>query len=123
MGEKNNQNFIEIPHKVMIEMIQYKANLAGISVTRTNESYTSQNSALDDETPCWENGNSSRKKQDKRPINRRIKRGLVKTNNGTLDNADINGAMQIIRKVFSKASFVKGIADVVLRPVKWTVFI
>ncbi|WP_430622148.1 zinc ribbon domain-containing protein [Lactobacillus helveticus] len=48
MGRKNNQNFIGIPHKVMIDMIQYKANLAGISVIRTNESYTSQTSAL-----CW----------------------------------------------------------------------
>ncbi|MGX5867478.1 IS200/IS605 family accessory protein TnpB-related protein, partial [Lactobacillus helveticus] len=36
MGRKNNQNFIGIPHKVMIDMIQYKANLAGISVIRTN---------------------------------------------------------------------------------------
>ncbi|WP_201726921.1 IS200/IS605 family accessory protein TnpB-related protein, partial [Lactobacillus helveticus] len=56
MGRKNNQNFIGIPHKVMIDMIQYKANLAGISVIRTNESYTSQTSALDHEKPCWENG-------------------------------------------------------------------
>lgn len=123
MGKKNNQNFIGIPHKVMIDMIQYKANLAGISVIRTNESYTSQTSALDNETPCWNNGNKSRQRQGKSPVNRRIKRGLFKTNNGTLINADINGAMQIIRKVFPKTSFVNGIADVVLRPVKWTALI
>lgn len=123
MGKKNNQNFIGIPHKVMIDMIQYKANLAGISVIRTNESYTSQTSALDNETPCWNNGNQSRKKQGKSPINRRIKRGLFKTNDGILVSADINGAMQIIRKVFPKISFADGIAGVVLRPVKWTALI
>jgi transposase, IS605 orfB family len=123
MEKKNNQNFIGIPHKVMIEMIQYKANLAGISVIRTNESYTSQTSALDNEKPCWENGNKNRQRQGKSPVNRRIKRGLFKTNNGTLINADINGAMQIIRKVFPKTSFVNGIAGVVLRPVKWTALI
>ena len=31
---------------------------------------------------------------------RRIKRGLFKTNNGILINADINGAYQIINKKF-----------------------
>lgn len=78
----------------MIDMIQYKANLAGISVIRTNESYTSQTSALDHEKPCWENG--------------------------SLANADINGALQIIRKVFPKFSLDEGIADAVMHPVKWS---
>lgn len=123
MGKKNNQNFIGIPHKVMIEMLQYKANLAGISVIRTNESYTSQTSALDNEKPCWQNGNQSRKKQGKSPINRRIHRGLFKSNDGRLINADINGAFQIIKKVFPKVSLTDGIADVVLRPIKWTALI
>lgn len=120
MGKKNNQNFIGLPHKTMIDMIQYKANLAGISVIRTNESYTSQTSSLDNEKPCWENGNKSRKKQGKTPINRRIHRGLFKANNGRLINADVNGALQIIRKVFPKFIINEGIEDVVLRPVKWT---
>lgn len=51
MGKKNNQNFIGIPHQVMINMIKYKANLAGITVIQTNESYTSQTSSLDHENP------------------------------------------------------------------------
>ena len=69
MGKRNNQNFIGIPHQVMIDMIKYKANLAGITVIQTNESYTSQTSALDHEKPCWENGNNSRKRQGKPYIN------------------------------------------------------
>lgn len=120
MGQKNNQNFIGIPHKTMIDMIQYKANLVGITVIRTNESYTSQTSSLDHEKPCWANGNKSRKKQGKSPINRRIHRGLFKANDDRLINADVNGALQIIRKVFPKYSLNDGIAGVVLRPVKWT---
>lgn len=123
MDRKSNQNFIGIPHKVIIEMLQYKANLAGITVIRTNESYTSQTSALDHEQPCWQNGNKSRKKQGKSPVNRRIHRGLFKSNDGRLINADVNGAFQIIRKAFPKVSLADGIADVVLRPVKWSALI
>ena len=104
----------------MIDMIKYKANLAGITVIQTNESYTSQTSSLDHEQPCWENGNKSRKRQGKSPVNRRIKRGLFKANDDRLINADINGALQIIRKVFSNFQVNDEIAGVVLRPVKWS---
>ena len=120
MGKRNNQNFVGIPHQAMINMIKYKANLAGITVIQTNESYTSQTSALDHEKPCWANGNKSRIRQGKVPINRRVKRGLFKTNNGKLINADVNGALQIIRKVFSNFQVNDEIAGVVLRPVKWS---
>lgn len=120
MGKRNNQNFIGIPHNRMIELIRYKANLAGITVIATNESYTSQTSFLDKEKPCWNNGNKSRKKQGISPSNRRIHRGLFKSNNGTLINADVNGAYQIIKKVFPNASFAEGIAGLVLSPVKWS---
>lgn len=120
MGKKNNQNFIGIPHKIMLDLITYKANLAGITVIKINESYTSQTSALDYEKPCWNNGNKSRKKQGKNPINRRLKRGLFKANDGTLINADVNGALQIIKKAFPNFSLDDGIVGAVLRPVKWS---
>lgn len=120
LSKKNNQNFIGIPHAVMIQMVKYKANLAGITVITTNESYTSQTSALDHEKPCWNNGNKSRQLQGKSPVKRRIKRGLFKTNQGLLINADVNGALQIIKKVFPNISFDQGIVDAVLHPVKWT---
>lgn len=120
MIKKNNQNFIGIPHAKMLEMIKYKANLEGIRVIYTNESYTSQTSALDNEKPCWNNGNKSRIKQGIRPAFRRIERGLFKSNEGKLINSDVNGAFQIIRKVFSEVTLAKEIADAVLRPVKWS---
>lgn len=120
LGKKNNQNFVGIPHTQMINLIKYKANLQGISVIMTNESYTSQTSFLDNEQPIRQNGNVQRKKKGLVPATRRIKRGLFKTNHGILINADVNGALQIIRKVFPKVTFANGIVDAVLHPVKIT---
>ena len=120
MGKRNNQNFIGIPHAIMINMIRYKANQYGISVVTTNESYTSQTSFLDHEKPCYDNGNKAREKKGLLPAIRRIKRGLFKSNNGTLINSDVNGALQIIKKAFPNSSFDDGIEGVVLHPVKWS---
>ena len=56
---------------------------------RTNEEeYTSGVSSIDKEEITRENYNKSR----------RIKRGLFKTNRGRIINADINGALNILRK-------------------------
>lgn len=120
LGKRTNQNFVGIPHTVMIQMIKYKANLQGITVIQTNESYTSQTSFLDGEKPCKQNGNFARRAKHLSPAKRRLKRGLFRSNQGMLINADVNGALQIIRKVFPKVTFANGIAGVVLRPVKVT---
>ena len=90
IGKKNNQNFVQIPFARFIEMIQYKAEEHGIAVILTEESYTSGTSFIDDEQPTKENYNKSR----------RIERGLFKSNNGILINADLNSAYQILKKVF-----------------------
>ncbi|MBQ2153240.1 MAG: transposase, partial [Clostridia bacterium] len=63
----------------------------GITVILTEESYTSGTSFIDDEQPVKEKYNKAR----------RIKRGLFKSNNGVLINADLNGAYQIMKKVIS----------------------
>ena len=39
MGDRNNQNFVDIPFLRFVEMIQYKAKMAGIEVFITEESY------------------------------------------------------------------------------------
>ena len=108
MGKRINQNFIGIPHQKMIEMIEYKANLAGIVVIQANEAYTSQTSFLDNEVPINQNGDKARKRKELSPVKRRIKRGLFKSNKGILINADVNGALQILRKVVPNA-FADGI--------------
>lgn len=136
MGKRNNQNFIGLPHAQMIDLIKYKAQQVGITVICHNESYTSQTSFLDNEKPCWDNGNKARDKQIRALkqkgythqqlkekglgiVNRRLKRGLFQSNQGYLINADVNAALQIIKKVFSKVK-ADEIGDNVFYPVKWT---
>lgn len=121
LGKRNNQNFIGIPHNMMINMIKYKAQQVGINVIETNESYTSQTSFLDHEKPCKQNGNYVRKQKHLSPTKRRVKRGLFRSNNGTLINADVNGALQIIKKVFPKFDLNDGTVGLVLSPFKYSV--
>ncbi|WP_251569413.1 IS200/IS605 family accessory protein TnpB-related protein [Parasutterella muris] len=96
LGKRNNQNFVMLPHAKFIEMIRYKAEEYGIQVTVREESYTSKASALDmDVIPNFD------PKQDKaKPVfsGKRIKRGLYRSSDGRLINADINGAANIGRK-------------------------
>ena len=117
MGRRNNQNFIGIPHDRMFQLIQYKANQLGIVVIGTNESYTSQTSFLDGEEPIHANGDKARARKGLMPARRRVKRGLYRSNDGTLLNADINGALQILRKVVPNA-YADGIEGIGLCPVK-----
>ena len=107
LSKKVNQSFVQIPHSRFIELLEYKAETVGIKIIRTEESYTSGTSFLDNEAPIKENYNKAR----------RIYRGLFKSNNGTLINADINGALQILKKVFPNA-YADGIEGVVLHPVR-----
>lgn len=95
IGKRNNQNFVQIPHARLIDLIQYKFEQENGIVVVHEESYTSKASALDlDPLPRY-------RKKAKQPCfsGRRIQRGLYKTLKGLLINADINGALNIIRKV------------------------
>ncbi|NET04097.1 MAG: IS200/IS605 family element transposase accessory protein TnpB [Symploca sp. SIO2B6] len=47
IGKRNNQQFTNVPHTKLIEMLTYKGRLAGIRVVITEESYTSKARALD----------------------------------------------------------------------------
>lgn len=109
LSKRHNQNFVSIPHARFIEMLTYKAQLVGIKVIVTEESYTSKCSVLDNE-PI--------RKHDKYK-GRRIFRGLFCAGDGTLINADVNGSANIVRKVFPNA-FAQGIQGVVVRPVRVT---
>lgn len=107
MSKQTNQKFISIPFENFINKLKYKAENVGINLIETEESYTSGTSFLDGETPCKENYDKSR----------RIHRGLFQSNNDIKINADLNGAYQIIKKVFPNA-FTKGIEGVGLHPVR-----
>lgn len=103
MGKRNNQQFCAIPHRLFIQMIEYKAKEYGIQVVITEESYTSKASFLDsDVLPTYEEGKTHTFS------GKRIKRGLYRSMKGILMNADVNGAYNIIRKVVPNA-FANGI--------------
>ena len=102
-----------VPHSRFVEMLEYKAALVGIKVVLTEESYTSIASFLDsDEIPTYGQVNAKPKFSG-----RRVKRGLYKSKNGILINADINGSANVMRKVFPIA-FAEGIEAVVVQPVR-----
>lgn len=95
MGNTTNQTFTAIPHGSLIQMICYKAELAGIHVIAVDEKYTSGTSYHDGELPEQK---YYRKK-------RRVKRGIFVCDDGYAINADINAAYQMMKKAgFGKSS-------------------
>ena len=110
LGKQTNQSFVTIPHQKLIAQIVYKAQLQGIRVICTEESYTSGTSFLDGES-------SVKDFYDKK---RRIHRGLFRSNQGVFINADVNAGYQIMKKVFPN-EFSDGIEGVVLHPVRVTI--
>ena len=95
IGKKNNQNFVSIPFEKFIFMLQYKCNLEGIKVIITEESYTSKCSFIDNE----------KIKKHETYLGRRIKRGLFKTAFGKIINADLNGSLNIMKKVVGEFQY------------------
>jgi len=93
-GKKNNQTFQSIPFCKLIQKIQYKSQLAGINIIFTEEAYTSKASFLDRD-PLPEYGEL----EDPKFSGRRVKRGLYKSQNEVIVNADVNGSANIGRKV------------------------
>lgn len=95
LGKVNNQNFVMIPYGQFKSRLEYLCNLYGINYVEQEESYTSKASFFDnDEIPKWnpqnpKQGNFSGK---------RIKRGLYQTKSGKILNADVNGALNILKK-------------------------
>ena len=110
MSKRVNQSFVGIPHMRFIQMVQYKAQNIGLNVILTEESYTSGTSFLDNEEPIKANYNKSR----------RVQRGLFVSNNAIKINADVNGAYQIMKKVFPKVNS-DGIEGVALHPIRVSV--
>jgi putative transposase len=95
MGKRNNQSFVVIPTKRLIDRLKQLCPEYGIVLTITEEAYTSKASYLD--------GDSLYKFGEKpagwKPSGERVKRGLYRTSQGFLVNADCNGSANIMRKV------------------------
>ena len=95
MGKVTNQNWVSIPHNMIIKQIEYKCEEYGIKVIRNEESYTSKASFLDrDDIPTYKKGNDEKYEFS----GRRTKRGLYKASDGTKIHADLNAGYNIIRK-------------------------
>jgi putative transposase len=89
IGKRNNQNFVNLPHYKIIYMLEYKSKLEGISFFQNEESYTSKCSALDLESLT----------RHEKYMGKRVKRGMFVSSHGIKINADLNGALNILRKV------------------------
>ena len=95
IGRVNNQNFVSIPFGKIREKFQYLCRLYGIEYIEQEESYTSKASFLDnDKLPIYNADNP----QEYEFSGRRLKRGLYRSSDGRLINADLNGALNILRK-------------------------
>ena len=108
ISKKNNQNFVQIPFNKLLKQIEYKSKLIGIDFKTTEESYTSKCSFLDNER-IEKHDNYSGK---------RISRGLFRTSNGTIINADVNAGYNIMKKAFPNSIMVDGIEAFGLMPQK-----
>ncbi|MBV8822704.1 MAG: hypothetical protein JO123_07940, partial [Ktedonobacteraceae bacterium] len=104
--------------------LTYKAELVGIRVVVTEESYTSKASLLDlDPLPVRTKSGEQHTFSGKR-----VKRGLYRAADGRVLNADINGAGNTMRKVAPDAFGSKGVEDgkgmlasLVVHPVRFVI--
>lgn len=95
LGKQNNQNFVNIPFGKLRDKLEYLCELYDIVFIKQEESYTSKASFFDnDEIPVYNPDNV----KDYAFSGKRIHRGLYKTKSGMLLNADVNGALNILRK-------------------------
>lgn len=93
--KQNNQSFINIPYGRLREKLSYLCELNGITYIKQEESYTSKASFWDkDSIPVYNNDNP----KEYQFSGMRVHRGLYQMANGKYINADVNGALNIMRK-------------------------
>ncbi|MGK7929206.1 MAG: RNA-guided endonuclease InsQ/TnpB family protein [Spirulina sp.] len=101
IGQKNNQEFVQIPTAKLKNRISQLCQQYGINFLETEESYTSQASFIDDDfLPKY-----GEKPERWKASGKRVRRGLYCSSDGSLINADCNGAGNIIRKVSAQLNF------------------
>ena len=95
IGKINNQRFVSIPYDLFIQRLRYKCENYGIRFVITEESYTSKvdHSVLEE------------MQHKDFYVGKRAKRGLFKQSSGKVLNADLNGAIGILRKVIDEFEF------------------
>ena len=115
LGKVNNQKFTQIPFGKIRNILNYLCELNGINFIEQEESYTSKASFWDkDEIPVF----SSDSKVNYDFSGKRVHRGLYRSKNGMLLNADLNGSLNILRKsnvVSLEALYSRGVLNPPLR--------
>lgn len=102
IGKINNQNFVQIPLDDLRQQLEFLCWTYGITYIEQEESYISKSSFIDDDIlPKYKPeqhyfGQFSGK---------RICRGLYKSKDGIIINADVNGAANIGRKCKQNFTF------------------
>lgn len=100
IGRANNQTFVNISFGDFRQLLAGLCERYGIQYIEQEESYTSKSSFLDmDALPEYK----AEQHYAGSFTGKRIKRGLYKSADGTIVNADLNGAANILRK--SKQNF------------------
>ena len=95
LGSKTNQNFTQISFGSLREQLENLCSRYGMQYVEQEESYTSKASFLDlDFLPVYNADNPKEYKFS----GKRIKRGLYRSSDGRIVNADVNGAAKILRK-------------------------
>ncbi|WP_365973916.1 hypothetical protein [Moorena sp. SIO4G3] len=98
MGRLNNQEFVQIPLGKLKDRLSQLCDLYKIRLEITEEAYTSKASYLDgDSLP-----NFGEKPDGWKASGRRVKRGLYRSADRSIINADLNGSANILRKVARK---------------------
>ena len=91
IGSRNNQNFVSIPFLKLIQQIEYKSEMIGITVIRTSEDYTSQ--------ACSSCGIIKKS-------NRKYRGLYVCSECGSVLNADVNASKNILKKGVPKSKWI-----------------
>ena len=112
-GRVNNQAFVQIPYGVFAGMLRYKLEEKGIALLETEESYTSKADFLaGDRIPVYGKERDAGEGEILQFSGKRIRRGLYRHWDGTISNADINGAANILRKVIPNGKgWDRGVVD------------
>jgi IS605 OrfB family transposase len=115
IGKVNNQNFVQIPLGDLRNQLSFLCWKYGIDYIEQEESYTSKSSFLDkDVLPEYKPEQPYKGKFS----GKRICRGLYRSANGTIVNADVNGAANIMRKCKQNVDFDKLCLGLLASPVR-----
>ncbi len=111
LRKKTTQLFVLVPFHKLITLLKYKTEEKGITIELVDESYTSKCSFLDDESI----------QKHTKYAGKRIQRGLFKSSQGHLINADVNAAYNILIKSDPQAlppRSVGGVGGYVIYPLR-----